>query len=225
MWWLLLLLPLLLIIFLLFLKVRICISYEEELSVKVKVLFLNIPIIPQKEKKIKKLSAKKHKKQQEKLAKKSQKNEEKKQLKKQHKEAAPKKKLSETVTEVLDLVKIVLNDVIPTFGKHLKIEIVKLYIRVSSNDPANTAVTYGVVSQSVAYIVELLSNVTNVDVKKPHSINVFPDFFSEKSEASINITFGLRVWHALSVGLKFVIGFIKSKMKKQTPPQNNTDIK
>ena len=81
MWYLIPLILALVIVFLLFLKIRVCLSYEDEFVVKVKVLFLNFSIIPKKEKKIKpkNYSLKKLQKRQDKLKKKNQKKEQKKQ--------------------------------------------------------------------------------------------------------------------------------------------------
>ena len=50
MWWLFLLIPIILIVLLMFLKVRLCLSYEDDLSVKVKVLFFNLSLFPKTKK-------------------------------------------------------------------------------------------------------------------------------------------------------------------------------
>ena len=53
MWYIIPLILLLFIVFLLFLKIKVCLSYEEEFNIKVKVLFLNFSIFPKAEKKLK----------------------------------------------------------------------------------------------------------------------------------------------------------------------------
>ena len=50
MWWLLLIIPLAFIALILFIKVRLCLVYEDELNVKVKILFFNVPLYPKTEK-------------------------------------------------------------------------------------------------------------------------------------------------------------------------------
>jgi hypothetical protein len=208
MWWLLLLIPFALIMLVLFVKVRLCLIYEDDLDVKVKVLFFNIPLYPQKQKKIKPsdYSLNKLQKKQAKLDKKS-----KKQPKKQ---TASQPKGKDTATKIKDsigLIRIILDNVMSPFGRYLKIEIIKIYVKIASEDAAKTAFIYGLASQGIAYIIELLSNVTNVDVKKKNSIRIIPDFLDTTSEARINITLGLRGWHAFVLAVKFFMGYIKSK--------------
>lgn len=212
--WLILSILLLLIILLLHLRVRLAIRYEDDLSVSLKILCFNIPLFPKVQKKLKHkdYSVKKLRKRQKKLENKKAKKE-KKSAEKQQK---PKKELKKTITEALELIKIVLEYVMPPFGKYFKLEILKLKIKVGTSDPAKTAVTYGVVSQSVAYIIELLSNITNVDVKKQNSIQVSADFLSEKTDADINIILNLKVWHSISLAFKFCMGFLKTRSKKTT---------
>ncbi len=198
MWWLLLLLPLAIIVFILFLKVRLCLVYEESLSVHLKIMLFKYPLFPQKQEKVKAkdYSLKKLEKKQSKLKKKS-KNKEESIKTNQEKDKATQ------IKDILEIVKIVLENVMSPFGRYLKVEVVKLYVKIATDDAAKTAVIYGVASQTVAYIIEILSNITNVDVKRKNSIQVIPDFLSEKSEAKINITLGLRGWHALSLATKF----------------------
>ena len=220
MWWLAAVIPLVLIILLLFLKVRVCLAYENDLSVGIRVLLFNIPLSPAKKKKPKPrdYSVKKMRKRQAALEKKAAKKQAKKQAKEQKKaeeaENAPKKDKAAQIKEILELIKLVLENVMSPFGRYLKIEILKMHIVIGTPDPAKTALVYGGVSQSVAYIIELLSNITNVDVKKKNSIRVAPDFFEGRSEASINLTIGLRVWHALSLAIKFFMAYIKHSRTK-----------
>ncbi|MBE6718541.1 MAG: DUF2953 domain-containing protein [Ruminococcaceae bacterium] len=216
MWWLIPLILLLLIILLLHLRIRLCIIYNEDLDVHLKLLFFNIPIFPKKQKKpkAKDYSIKKLRKKQKKIEKKNAKKELKKQ-KKQTEQPANKDRKKQ-ITEILELIKIVLEYVMPPFGKYFRLEILKLNIKIGSSDPSKTAVTYGLVSQSVAYIIELLSNITNVDVKKHNGINVYADFMSEKSNAEINIILNLKVWHSLFLAFKFFMGFLKRRSQKTT---------
>lgn len=223
MWWLILLIPLALIVFLLFLKVRLCLVYDEDFNVKAKVLFLNIPLFPRPNKppRPKDYSLKALEKKQKKLNKKNKKKEDKEKAKPKNEEAPPKDKGTK-LKEILELIKIILDNVMSPFGRYLKVEILALHIKIGNSDPAKTAVLYGGVCQTVSYIVELLSNVTNVDVKKRNSISVTPDFFEGKTEAKINITLGLRVWHALSLAIKFFMGYLKNLNSKKA---NQTSAK
>ncbi len=213
MWYLIPLILALFIVFLLFLKIRVCLSYDDEFVVKVKILFLNFSIIPKKQKKlkVKDFSTKKLKKRQDKLKKKNQEKEQ----KKQKRQSEHQKDKGEKIKDILELIKIILDNVLSPFGRYLKVEIIKLYIKIATNDPSKTAIIYGGVSQTASYIVEWLSNITNVDVKNKDSINIYADFLSETSEAKINLTLGLRVWHLFSISFKFAFAFLKKNLKQQ----------
>ena len=52
MWWIIPLVILFLICLIPFLRVRLCLDYDEELTVKIKVLFIPFTLFPQKQKKI-----------------------------------------------------------------------------------------------------------------------------------------------------------------------------
>lgn len=213
MFWLIALIPLALIIFVLFLKVRLCLIFENDLVVRIKILLFNIDLFPKKQKKLKPsdYSLKKLERKQKKLAKKQKKKQPQEKIEPQP-TAKPAK--AEKIKDVLDIVKIVLENVMSPFGKYLKVEIIKLYVRIGTDDAARTALVYGLVSQTASYIIGLLSHLTNVDIKKKNSINISPDFLSETSEAAINITLGLRGWHALVLATKFFMGYIKHKYNK-----------
>ena len=215
MWWLILLIPFILLVLLMFLKVRLCLVYEDEFSVKIKVLLFNITLFPRsvKKPKPKNFSIKALQKKQNKLNKKK--------LKKQSAETSEKTESQDTkkdkatkIKDILELIKIILDNVISPFGRYLKVEIIKMHITAGTDDPAKTAVIYGGICQLTSYIVELLSNLTNVDVKKTNSIIVNPDFLEGKTSAKINITLGLRVWHSISLALKFFMAYIKRKNQK-----------
>ena len=212
MWWLWIVIPLFIILSLLFLKVRLCIIYNGELSVGVKILFFNLPLFPKKQSKLKPsdYSIKKLEKRKKRLQKKQSKKQ-KKAKKSNSDEQAQNQTAGERIKNALDLIKIVLENVLSPFGKYLRLEIVKLHVKVAEKEPDKTAILYGVVSQLIAYIIEILENATNVDVKNRGSIRIYPDFVSGTPEADVNITLGLRVWHALSLILRFFMGYIKKQ--------------
>ena len=75
MFWLIVLIPLALIIFILFLKVRLCLIFENDLVVRIKILLFNFDLFPKKQKKLKPsdYSLKKLERKQKKLVKKQKK--------------------------------------------------------------------------------------------------------------------------------------------------------
>ena len=87
-------------------------------------------------------------------------------------------------------------------------------VTVASDDAAKTAILYGVVSQSIAYTLEILDRVTNLSYADNSEVNVDVDFLETKPRADIRIAFSLRVWHLLDVAFRALGRFVKLKMKK-----------
>ena len=73
----------------------------------------------------------------------------------------------------------------------------------------------GAVSQSVAYILEILEYKSNIKYKKDAEVNVFCDYLSDSSSADVSLSFGLRVWHLLDILFRVAIGYVSKKAKKQ----------
>jgi len=191
----------------LWIRIIVSCNAESGFAVFLRILFFKIPLYPSKEKKVntKKFSIRKFRKMRRREEAKLRKKKAKQPAKKS--EGKPKKKLSETVSGILDLIKNVVLKTIKKFGKHLRIEVLKLHIKIASDDAAKTAILYGTISQSVAYILEILSRV--VRTKKPsESVIVQPDFVAQKSAADILIVFKLRTWHIFSVALTAAMSYI-----------------
>ena len=208
------------------LRATLTIEYRDALNVSVKVLFLNFKITPRKEKKVdpkdftprkfRRMMKKKrrkelraYKKKQKKLEKKSL---QKKEGKAQKKSGAKKlRSLLDNINTVKELVELVT----ARFVRHLRIELTRIKIVVATDDAAKTAVLYGVVSQSVAYTLELLDRVTNLEYAQEADVSVDVDFLETKPRADVHIAFSLRVWHLLDIALRALGRFISVKAKKQ----------
>ncbi len=222
------------------LRANVTLAYDGQVTVKIRVLFVSIPITPKKQKKPpnpNKYSPEKYRKMLEKAAKKAEKKQQKsdrKAEKKKKKNTDPdttlvkvgasksgaakggKKKKKKSVSDILGLVGQVLGalqGLFKSFGKHLRIEAVRMKITVASEDAAKTALLYGAVCQSVAYLVEILSAITNFKAKHREKISVEADFLSEKSTADIHLVFRLRVWHVFAMLFAALFGFIRKKLQ------------
>ena len=193
-------------------------------TVWLKILFLKMQLYPQKKKKvnIKKFKIKRFRKmrraEEKKLRLKKKKDELKKAKAKKAETAKPesatpksKKKLSENVSFVFDLLKNVVAKVLKAFYGYIRLDICRFDVKVATDDAAKTAVTYGIVSQCVSYILQLLYETSHTEKTKECTISVEPDFLSEKTEAHILIRLGLRVWHFPALGVKALLGFLKIK--------------
>lgn len=219
---------LLFFIFLLSLKATVTVAYSGEAELFVRVLFVKIRILPKKEKKYphsmsarkaQRLKKKRLKKLRKKLEKKRGKQEEKEQKKRDvaSGKAESKKKTPREILDIISLVCSLVTKVVKTFFKHLRIKLVRINLKIATDDAATTAVTYGAVSQTLNILFNLLDGVKTVKLPKTEEINVYPDFCSEDTEIDLKFEFSLRVWHLLhvaAVALARVIKYFFEQAKK-----------
>lgn len=184
-------------IFLAFRWIRLRVVYDDKdgLRVWLQVLFYKYHIMPQKQEKIKlrDYKIKRFRKLEKKRAKEAEKERRKEKKRKASQpvteDIAPKLPLPERIAVIASLI----GRIIRRFARYLHIDVSKLYIKVATDDAAKTAYLYSAVSQSVAYLTELLLNVTNFDVNKNAEFVVYPDFSTEESELAVDFTFRVRV--------------------------------
>ena len=183
---------------LLSLKVNIIVSYREELAVHLRILFVRIRLFPKKVK----LKEKKKKKKEKKTPKPSEEiipaGEE--------KELSPVKVVWEIRETVLSLADKCLG------GLHFKFA--RLNIEVGCSDAAKTALVYGTVVQSVAYLLEILGNISNVEISRFSKINVNSNFISQKSRAEGKITLYIRVLSAFKILIHMLKAYFTYKSAK-----------
>ena len=230
--------------FILSLKATVTVAYHDAVALSVRVLFVKIRILPKKEKRgPHRMSAKKAEKIKEKLRKKQAQKAEKKKLKADKKTAkkeaqkSEKKKMS--LPEILDLISLIrkiLVKVVKTFFGHLRIDIIRLKIRVATGDAASTACSYGAITQAINLLFPVLESTKNFSTPKTRDIDIVADFAGEEMEFDLEFAFSLRVWHLLHVALGALGTAIKHFVKKmfrdqkkqassghKLPPPNRSD--
>ena len=220
---------------LLSIKAKVKLEFNEELKVTVQVLCFNIQVAPPKEKKpvkIRDYSFEKHQKRlrsnYDKYLKKQEKKEQKKAKKAEAKaKKAEKKKLDKqnnvkkapqrTPLDWINIAGAVIGALFSKFAKRLHIKVARLKIKVATGDAASTAILYGAVIQSVAYIIEILERITNVDGLKKAEISVEPDYLSEETSLDLCFIFSLRIRHVFGI----LFGTLGRAIKKffETAPQ------
>ncbi len=207
---------------------NLVLTYDETLSLYLRVLFLKFKITPREKKKpsLRKYTLKRYRRSLEKEAAKREKKKKRQEKKKAKKNSDKRKKAAGTKTketpkksvkdiiELIGLISAALGGLIKSFGKHLKIKTVRMNITVATGDAARTAVVYGTVCQGVAYIMELLYNLTGFTVKRNGEVTVVPDFTAESSTLDLKFVFKLRVWHVFAMIFSAGIAFLKKKLKK-----------
>lgn len=221
------------------LKANVIIDFDEELRVTLRILCFNIQIAPSKGKKpvkIKDYTFKNHQKRLRKnysnYLKKQQKKEEKKKRKAESKAAKKEKKKAEkgqpkkptrSVLDWIDIARAVIGALFSRFAKSLHIKVARLKIKVATGDAASTAILYGAVIQSVAYIIEILQRITNVDGLTKADISVDPDYLSESTSIDLCFVFSLRVWHVFNI-LFGTIGKAIKKFFETSPDKKKSSV-
>ena len=94
-------------------------------------------------------------------------------------------------------------------------------ISVASDDAAKTAILYGVVSQSAAYILGLLHGFTKTSVKRG-AIRIYPDFTAEESSLALQVRFSAPVFKLIILGLHASLITAKYERKQKTKNKSQT---
>ena len=208
---------LLFIALLLVTRIRIFFSYSDKILLYVKILFLKINILPGKSRKpkLRNFKIKRYRKRRIKEIKKAQrdskkkKDREKKHAKPEKEEEGPKPSLADNVRYIINLIRHVLFLVLKKLIGYIRIDIERLHITVGTGDAAKTAVNYGLISQSVSYLLELLSQNTHCRTGTPGSISVNPDFIAEKTTADVSLSVSIRIWQIFALAFKALAAFLK----------------
>ena len=235
-------------LFLIFsIKARVKLEFNEELRVTVQILCFNIVVSPPKEKKpvnIGDYSFKKHQKRlrsnyqsylkkQEKKEKKKIKKAEAKAKKAEQKKLDKKNKVkkppSRSVVDWVNIAGAVIGALFSKFAKKLHIKVARLNIKVATGDAATTAIVYGAAVQSVAYIIEILQRITNIDGLKNAEISVTPDYLSEETSLDLCFVFSLRIRHVFEILFgtlgKAIKKFFETAPPKPEPKASDTNTK
>lgn len=190
----------LLISVLLLLRAKVIISYDEVLRVYFRLAFFKMRLFPAKPRKQKKKKSKKKKTQKTPVS--------------TEKKSDEYKKDDGVVSKLWAMREILLNTINKFLGK-LHFKLIKLNIVVAGDNAASTALLYGATTQGVAYLIEILDTISNVDISKRSEISVRSDFISQKSSFEGKIVLYISVVHIIYVGLHFLKKLIKSKIKME----------
>ena len=211
--------------FILSLKGKLTVAYSDELSLTLKVLFVKIKILPKKDrrKKVRPMSKRAAQKIERKLAKKKANQEEKKLHKKQQKDAEKKEGKKKSLSDILDVIELVTKiarAALGAFWGHLKIDVTRFKIKVATDNAAATAIAYGAVSGAANCLFEFLENEKKVKGLNRADTDISCDFLADTPEADIDISFSLRVWHILHIGIASLISVIKHKISADNKKSN-----
>lgn len=193
-------------------RIRLNIAYKSgedaELRVILRYLFIFRQLAPEPEKKVrlrdytfKKTHGAKKKK--------------KKAKDKPDKSVSGKKSSKDTVSVIRQVA-----DIIKKSQEHLKqnlrIDISHIIIIVGASDAAKTAITYGIVSQAVSYLLEGIDSITNVRRKFRSEVNVIPDFTQREITVDIKLQLSITMWALLTVAPRVALASMLKKNPDET---------
>ena len=186
-------------------RVRVILVYREDVRAYIRFLFLRFPIYPRKKRKVRisDFSYKNLKKRKSKT-------------KPENKSRQTKKAKTGDVKRKFSFFYSIFKMLYPRLLRYFRIDVTRIHITVGTDDAAKTAITYGAVSQSVAYICAILDQHTNFHARHNSSITVIPDFTAEKFSADCKMCASLQLWQVLRLGLLFSAAVLKNK--KQDAP-------
>ena len=177
---------------------------ENELSLRLKIGFLKMQVLPAKPKK-KKAAPKKGKNAA-------------KQAAASEKPAAPKKKVSMpklTLADILELVDLAC-DTLGNLRRKLRVEVLTLHVVLGGDDPAKAAMQYG---SAWAVIGMLDPKLDQLFVIKKRDIQPFFDYNETEMKISAQLALTITIGRALSLGLKAGVRFLKLWINKKKAVQ------
>ena len=132
------------------------------------------------------------------------------QKKKEKQKQLPPPEVSDEPGTIRILLRIV-GDVLDTFFGRLRVKMLRLRIAVGASDAAKTAITYGIVSQGVACLMELIAQKTRYRRVKRAEVEVVPDYLAQKTTAEVDLRFGLSLADLIVTGVKLGVRFLREK--------------
>ncbi len=183
-------------------RIRLEISANDSVEAFAKVLGIKIPLYPQKEKRV---SPQKFKRGYPSPKKKDSRKKE--SPAPEQKSSSEKIPLGETISTVLELVKLLFS----RFFKHLRLDVSKIIVVVGAEDAAKCAIQYGIISQAVAYLLAFLDKNLRISKKRDGKIDVLCDFTAETITYDIHISASLTVWQILDIGISLAYNYSKGK--------------
>jgi hypothetical protein len=91
---------------------------------------------------------------------------------------------------------------IKKFNRSLRVDIKRFTITVANGDAAQTAITYGAVSQAMADLVALLGQYYKIHYMHGARTGVKADFLEDHWSAELNMVFRIRLYHFITLALR-----------------------
>ena len=203
----------------LMLPVKIILSSENGFSAKLRILFFNFSI-PPKSKEKRKMSRRDFRSELKKLTMKSKgKAKTKKSVKKYN---------ADDIPFYLELIKGFIEKTYDSAKRGLTVSVERIRISVATEDPAKTAIAYGIISQACAYLFEFINSLINIKYKRRAEVVITTDFSSTQTTYDVKIALSWRLYRALAIVVSTVLRATKAlssnrvHLNKKYQNQKNT---
>lgn len=196
---------LLLIAALLTAKASVLLRYSDDLTLFLTVAGIKLRLIPGKEKKIRpsRYSVRRIRAERKKAARRA--------AKSSGKKAESGKKKKTDVPALLRTVGAAISAAVPRFGRYMKVTVARLHVAVATGDAASTAILYGAVVQSAAYIAALLDSLSVLNKPQKADVDIRADYLSESTTADVEIGLHLRIWQIFDILFKTAFAALKAR--------------
>ena len=224
------LIPAVIILAVLFWRVHIIFICNGYLQIKLRTCFINITLFetasvkrPKKRKYTKRALKKRYDKAEEALKKKRKKAAE--ESKDGDGDGKLNFKFPDDVEDLIDALSIFIRELLSPVFRNTRLRFKRFNLTVASSDPADTAIRYGVISQSVAYFLAVLEGNFKLSGREIRKVKVDCDFLAEKTTFDLHMYLTLGVWKILYIlirgALKLFRRYTKFKAKKNPNKQKN----
>lgn len=225
------LIPAVIILAVLFWRVHIIFICNGSLQVKLRTCFISITLFesadirrPKKRKYTKRAIKRRYKKAEKALEKKRQKAAEKNAVKEDY-DKKLNFKFPDDIEDLLDALSIFFRELMHPIFKSTRLRFKQFNLTVASSDPADTAIRYGVISQSVAYFLAVLEGNFKLSSREIRKVKVDCDFLAEKTTLDLHMYISISVWKFIYIliraAIKLFMRYIKFKTKKDPNKQKN----
>ena len=140
--------------------------------------------------------------------------------KSKQKEKGTKESIANTVSLIAQII-----ERLGVYAGRLRTKIKSLDVTVGGDDAASAAVTYGVISQSVSYLIEILDCNTKLKIPDPDRLSVKCDYTAKEISINVDISVKLRVIDALRTAVDIMLLKMKNDSKNKISRQNNISRK
>ena len=115
--------------------------------------------------------------------------------------------------ENLDMILAILKRAYALTKGKLRFDFRKLHLRIATGDAASTAILYGVVLQSAAYLLQWVQDHYNEIHRRKGDMTIEPDYLSEKSSIDLDLRLQVRGVRAIPIGLGLLHAYRTEKKR------------